>query len=407
MKLSTRYFALATIAAVAAPAILILPGYSSDHADTAQIFQNPGTDISDVFLFQSPSSDGKVTLAMCVNPLIPMGQGGSKSFDPNVLYQFKIDNNGDAVEDLVIQARFSGTGPNQQMKLYGPLPPLVKGTTSVLLGGRPASGRINTSFGGFRGVRAFSGAREDPFFFDLERFFAILPDRATPITGIEVPNPNEPQLTSWREPGEAVDFLSNGGFNVMAIVVEVPKGSLKGRSRTQGNKNVIGVWCTTSVLTAQGWVQRDRLARPVVNEVFATVANDRHRINNEISPTGDFAELRNDILGFMTFPAGRSEAIRNVVAAVLVPDVLKANLEGVGSAYLGHETGGATGGTFGGRKLTDDVVDISLGVVFGTTVSDLGLAPPDGNHIPTLVSDNVGPEGKQFTNSFPYLGAPR
>lgn len=154
--------------------------------------------------------------------------------------------------------------------------------------------------------------------------------------------------------------------------------------------------------------QIDRLARPVVNEVFASVAGDRHKINNEISPTQDSTELANDIQNFMTNTAGRSQATTDVVKAVLVPDVLVADLNQTDSAaYLGSETGGATGGKFGGRKLTDDVVDISLGVVFGTTVSALGLAPADGKEIPSLTSDNVGAGGKHFTSTFPYIGAPR
>lgn len=154
--------------------------------------------------------------------------------------------------------------------------------------------------------------------------------------------------------------------------------------------------------------QVDRLARPAVNEVFATVANDRHKANNEIAPSQDSTSLKNDITDFMTNVAGRSTATTNVVVAVLVPDVLVADLDKTDSAaYLGSETGGATGGQFGGRKLTDDVVDISLGVIFGTTVSALGLAPADGKEIPTLTSDNIGPEAKHFLSTFPYLGAPR
>src|SRR5262245_57252494 len=74
------------------------------------------------------------------------------------------------------------------------------------------------------------------------------------------------------------------------------------------------------------YAQIDRLARPVVNEVFATVANNRHAVNNQDNPTDDPGQLANDIRGFMTFPAGRSAAIRDVVVAVLVPDVMKANL---------------------------------------------------------------------------------
>jgi len=154
--------------------------------------------------------------------------------------------------------------------------------------------------------------------------------------------------------------------------------------------------------------QVDRLARPAVNEVFAPVAGNRHKTNNELNPTQDSTELANDIQGFMRNTAGRSQAITDVVKAVLVPDVLVADLDKSGpAAYLGVETGGVTGGLFGGRKLTDDVVDLSLGVIFGNTVSALGLAPDDGKAISTLTSDNVGPEGKHFTGTFPYLGAPR
>lgn len=154
--------------------------------------------------------------------------------------------------------------------------------------------------------------------------------------------------------------------------------------------------------------QVDRLARPVVNEVFAAAGNGRHKINNEVAPPQDATTLKNDIRGFMTGTAGRSDAIADVVAAVLVPDVLVADLDQTGpAAYLGVETGGATGGTFGGRKLTDDVVDLSLGVVFGDTVPQLGLAPDDGKEIPTLLSDNVGSGDKHYLTAFPYLGDPR
>ncbi len=41
--------------------------------------------------------------------------GGTASFDRNLLYQIKVDNTGDAIEDKVIQITFSGTGSNQQV----------------------------------------------------------------------------------------------------------------------------------------------------------------------------------------------------------------------------------------------------------------------------------------------------
>ncbi|HLO99160.1 MAG TPA: DUF4331 family protein [Fimbriimonas sp.] len=188
---------------------------------------------------------------------------------------------------------------------------------------------------------------------------------------------------------------------------------LSGCGGTSGSTPValgeIGVWATTNVKTGAVFAQQDRLSNPVVNEVFATFANDRHKTNNLASPDQDAANLATDIQSFMTGVAGRSQAITDVVKSVFNQDVMVVNLASTApnAAYLGVQTGGATGSTFGGRALTDDVVDVSLGVVFGNTVSALGLAPDDGNQIPTLTSDNVGPDGKHFTNSFPYLGSPR
>ncbi len=407
MVVSTRFYVGSAILALAVPAILIGVGRSSDHADTPEIAAAPGRDLTDVYIFPSPTDSSRVVLAMNVHPLIGPGQGGNVSFDPNVLYQFKIDNSGDSVEDLVIQARFEGHGRHQRVIVTGPTRPKRTDSINSVVDGPRARGTINQIFSGHDKMQVFAGAREDSFFFDLEQFFNILPDRATPLNGMPVANPNDPQQTSWRPEGEAVDFLSNGGYNVLSIVVELPKKSLR---RGHG-ESVIGLWATTnynvSNESGSAFRQVDRLARPAVNEVFATVANNRHKVNDETQPSQDFSELANDIQGFMTFPAGRSQAITNVVKAVLVPDVLKANLDGHGAAYLGYETNGATGGTFGGRALNDDVIDISLGIIFGNTVPALGLAPDDGKEIPSLTSDHVGPGGKHFTPHFPYLGSPR
>lgn len=161
--------------------------------------------------------------------------------------------------------------------------------------------------------------------------------------------------------------------------------------------------------TTQTFVQTDRLARPVVNEVFATFANNRHLVNDTDNPNDDKTELIQDMETFMTGTAGRDRATTEAVKTVLLPDVMVADL-GVNStsaAYLGSETKGATGSTFGGRALKDDVVDTSLGVIFGNTLSKLGKVADDGKEIPTLTSDNVGAGAKNFSNSFPYLGSPK
>ncbi|MBS1722947.1 MAG: DUF4331 family protein [Armatimonadetes bacterium] len=241
-KKNLRFLTLGLLA-VAVPAAFLGKAVASDHADTPEIAASAGTDISDVFIFPSKTNPNNVVLAMMVHPLITPAQAGSTSFDPNVLYQFKVDNNGDAVEDLVIQARFSGSGPTQKCLISGPVAPVMTGTSSTALPPLPIVGTINKAFTPRTGTTVFCGVREDPFFFDLEQFFTILPDRATPVSGVNVPvdQADVPQATSWRAPGQAVDFLSNGGYNVLAIVVEIPKADIGGAS------GQIGMWCTTSV----------------------------------------------------------------------------------------------------------------------------------------------------------------
>jgi hypothetical protein len=388
---------------------------ASDHGDTAENYNRIGADMTDVFIFPSPVNDDNVVFVMDVHGLIPAGQGPNVSFDPDVLYQIKIDTTGDNVEDLVIQAKFFGTGAAQQVAIAGPMKPLTTGTTSIYGRRNPVLGTINQIFqpdpNGQPNLTVFAGVRADPFFFDLERFYQIFPDRMTPLTGkvVNYPNPNNPQVDGFRPPGQAQDFLAD--LNVLSVVVELPRSSVSG--------GVIRVWETTSIFSSGDFKyhQQDRLARPAVNEVLATVSNLRHHVNNTDNPTDDATHLKSDIESFLTFPANRSTAIKNAIEAVLVPDVMIADLSqtGVPAAFLGVETQGLSGSKFGGRALTDDVVDIDLDTIFGNLIPTLsmlnpnlfgGVIPDDGHELPEFTTDNVGPGDKVFLNTFPYLGVP-
>jgi Domain of unknown function (DUF4331) len=92
--------------------------------------------------------------------------------------------------------------------------------------------------GSITGVQVFAGAREDPFFLDLEQFLRILPDRK-PSTGALSQIPDSPAAGSFRASGAAVDALK--GTNVLSIVVELPAAQL-----TQGGSPKIGIWGTIS-----------------------------------------------------------------------------------------------------------------------------------------------------------------
>jgi hypothetical protein len=126
LVLSTRKrlgFALA-IAAIAAGGIGV--ALASDHQDSPNVELNPLQDLTDVYAFPSPTA-GRIVLVMNTRAFLTPAQSSSAAFDGNQLYQFKIDNTGDAIEDKVIQITFDGSGSAQQVRVRGPVAPPVLG----------------------------------------------------------------------------------------------------------------------------------------------------------------------------------------------------------------------------------------------------------------------------------------
>ena len=152
--------------------------------------------------------------------------------------------------------------------------------------------------------------------------------------------------------------------------------------------------------------QIELLSRPAVKELFEVF--DEHAITNVAEPYDDLL-IKNIIPFFAHYVAGRSTAISNTLGAVLYPNEIAADISQPGpAAYLGVETGGATGGKFGGRGLTDDVIGISLGAVFGSTIPALGLTPDDHKENLCLAAEHVasGQGGQQTQAAFPFLAPP-
>jgi len=166
---------------------------------------------------------------------------------------------------------------------------------------------------------------------------------------------------------------------------------------------------------AATFTQIERLARPAVKELTETFVN--HQISNAAEPYND-PTLQSSISGFIDAvrpPLPASSANPSGVdygatlATILYPDEFTVNLASASTAasYLGVETGGATGGTFGGRAITDNVIDISLGAVFGNTLSALKVLPDDGEENNCLTSQHVSLDATQTPGTtFPYLAVP-
>ena len=231
---------------VTASGILVKRSLASDHQDTADVELNPSMDMTDVYAFPGATSD-RIALVLNSWALLTPAEAapGVTSFDDNLLYQFKIDNTGDANEDLVIQMTFHGTGANQTVEVRGPMAPPVAGAmrNTVSTSVPTVTGKVATVLGSASGMQVFAGPRQDPFYIDLEQFFRIIPDRK-PVTGPLSMLPDTATASSFRAPGSAVDILGGSGghpFNVLSIVIELPKSQLHG---TASDK--IGIWGTIS-----------------------------------------------------------------------------------------------------------------------------------------------------------------
>jgi hypothetical protein len=144
------------------------------------------------------------------------------------------------------------------------------------------------------------------------------------------------------------------------------------------------------------FTQRERLGNPLVSEVMIRKA--QHHAHNTGMPSTDVAEFADDLTAFVTDVAGRDVAYAGAIAGALLPDMLityprRDNVNpGTPVFWLSWAFGG-----YGGRGLTDDVVDIGLGAIFGSLLGNVN------NVSPGLTTDNVDGNDVAFQTTFPYL----
>lgn len=191
---------------------------AADHVDAPSVTGN-AADITDVYAFQGQDTNNLV-FAVNTQGLLSPNATAAAAFNENVMIEINIDNTGDNVEDLVIQAIKRG----DKMYFFGPYAPGATGTSSTIKTSA-ASGSVAIStygaapiLGTQNGMKFFAGPRDDPFFFDLGQFKAILGGTAS----------------GFNNPG--TDTFA--GTNVLSVVVEVPKAML-------GTASTLNVWAET------------------------------------------------------------------------------------------------------------------------------------------------------------------
>jgi hypothetical protein len=152
---------------------------------------------------------------------------------------------------------------------------------------------------------------------------------------------------------------------------------------------------TTGPAGDRVYVQIERLGNPLVSEV--TLAKRNHSFHNAGAPSTDVANHAAELRSFVMGVAGREATVANTLASVLLPDMLiiQTNKAGSSAGWLSW----ALADGYGGRRLTDDVVDAGLAALFGSLLSNRNVTT-------ALSTDNVSANDKQFSTSFPYLATP-
>src|SRR5215470_1685020 len=89
--------------------LLVAPpgAFASSHREAPITALDHKADITDFYAFVSYDHPDRVTFVMNVDPFLEPANGPNYfPFDPNVLYEIKIDNDYDAISDVIFQFRF-------------------------------------------------------------------------------------------------------------------------------------------------------------------------------------------------------------------------------------------------------------------------------------------------------------
>jgi hypothetical protein len=145
--------------------------------------------------------------------------------------------------------------------------------------------------------------------------------------------------------------------------------------------------------------QVEFLGNPLVSEVTIVKAN--HDEYNRTQPYNT-ATFGPQSLAFINAFRGGQPEVANTLGAVLYPDMLivESSRNPATSGWLSW----ALANGWGGRNLSDDVVDAGLSAIFGTVITSTGKYCDNGQ-LP-LCTDNVGANDKTFSGTFPYLASP-
>jgi len=427
-KLAVLLLAAAALAALVAA--LTSQGKSpataqaSSHREAPLISEDPSADNTDTYAFRSADAPDTVTIISNYIPGEDPAAGPNwYTFSPSARYVIYADKNGDGKPDITWRFRFKNRAPvaflqNTQQeytvtRLDGKSSRVVGSgllTPPDNIGPRSTPGYHALAMAGIHdlndGSKVFAGQRDDGFFGDIGAAFDLVAIRSG--TGAS---------------GGGKDFFA--GYAVHTVSLQVPLSQLD-----NGGNHVVGVWSAserpvTKVTLAKSrgrkvlqktteWKQVSRLGEPLINELLiptelkdkwnaSTPDKDKQfeqyysspvlaKLLNQLYPQfGPFTETnRTDLVSVLL--TGLKEPNLNYTGTTLA-DEIRLNLAIPPTAPVGHGNrlgvlGGDLAGYPNGRRLEDDVIDISERAVGGVLIGhSLPLGDGvDGNDVPYLAT---------------------
>jgi hypothetical protein len=393
---------------------------ASSHREAPLISQDPTADNTDTYFFRSPDKPDTVTLLANWIPAEDPAAGPNwYTFSTTARYDLYVDRNGDGKPDVSYYFRFANGKPvaflgNTQQtytvtKVVGARSTVVGSgllTPPDNIGPRSTPDYPALAAKGIHtladGSTVFAGQRDDGFFGDVGAVFDLVAIRnGTGATG------------------GGKDFL--GGYGVHAIALQVPISQLDNAS------HVVGMWAATDrqVVTVKNgksttsWQQVSRLGNPLVNELLIPTELKDHWNASTPDKDAQFKQYYTDsiLAGLLNklYPqfGPFQETGRDDIVAALGTGIKGLNLTGTTLAdeirlnlsippttdpakfnRLGV-IGGDLAGYPNGRRLADDVVDISERVVAGELI---------GHKLP--LGDGVDANDVPNLTAFPYEAAP-
>lgn len=319
----------------------------SHHLDSPIARQDIRLDITDLYLFR-----GEVGTVFVINVCHSIaGAVPSPGFHPEGMYEFKIDLDGDAVEEITYRIKFDerDAAGKQRMTLHRidgvrATDPHVPG--SLLLKG--LSGEVSSNPAG---VRIWAGRAGDPFWIEPDVLHAV---------GHALQDGTVVDLKGW-DASRAKNLFA--GHSVYSLVLEIPDRELIGSAQA-GHK--IGVWAVASLATdAGGWRSINRVGLPMIHPLFTQYNEDLGNRLNAGRPADDFATFgettMKSIAGAVSAigTAEDPEGYAAKVAHRFFPNILPYTVGT--SAVFGF-------GDWNGRSMTDNAPDVMFSIATNSPV---------------------------------------